>query len=233
MYVSDANYLAALVKGVRERAGMTQRGLADAMGYSEALIQKIELGTRMPGLKVLAALAGVLELSSWESRYLHLLGGRTMQDSGTPPPNIEGYLESLMPHPAAWITPGWTIVHANSKFEHLFPGLWMTPNFIHWHYHSVKSRKVIENWEQTSEWCVGWLRWSLAANPDDPALKRIVNSLMPISVFQQQWQQPIPIDPDTRAWVINDSVGAVQILDMRTWHNPQSSGSLLLGVASG
>lgn len=41
-----------------------------------------------------------------------------------------------------------------------------------------------------------------------------------------------PIDPDTRTWVINDSDGAVQILDMRTWHNPQSAGSPLLGVGS-
>lgn len=74
--MSDANLLGSLVKGARERAGLTQRELADQMTYSEAWIQKIERGASAPGVKVLAALASVLQLSPWETRYLHLLGGR-------------------------------------------------------------------------------------------------------------------------------------------------------------
>lgn len=231
MYVPNENYLGLLVKGARDRAGLTQRELADRMTYSEAWVQKIERGASMPGVKVLAALASALELSSWETRYLHLLGGRTLHDTGAPPPNIASYLDSLMPHPAAWINPGWTIVESNRQFQKLFPGVWMARNFIHWHYHSVKSRKVIANWEQSSEWCVGWLKYSLAATPDDVALNRIISSLMPITIFQEQWERPIPTDPDTRPWVINNNNGGNALtLDMRTWHNPQSSGSLLLGV---
>ncbi|WP_165702142.1 helix-turn-helix domain-containing protein [Mycobacteroides abscessus] len=230
MSSSNANsYLAALVKGARDRATLTQKDLASAMGYSREWIQKIEAGTNIPGVKVLAALADALQLSPWETRYLHLLGGRTVLEAGTPPKDIDAYLESLMPHPAAWVTPGWTVVGSNRKFLNLFPGVWMANNFIHWHYHSVRSRKVIANWEQSSEWCVGWLRYNLAANPDHPAITRIIDSLMPITVFREQWDQPIPTDPETRPWIINNE-GAEMTFDMRTWHSPQASGSLLLGV---
>ncbi|MUM15547.1 helix-turn-helix domain-containing protein [Mycobacterium sp. CBMA271] len=228
--MSNANLLGSLVKAARERAGLTQLALASVTGYSEAWVQKIEAGTRVPGVKVLAALASALELSPWETQYLHRLGGRAMVDTATLPTNVEVYLASLMPHAAAWITPGWTIVGSNEKFQQYFPGVWMAPNFIHWHYHSVRSRNVIPNWEQSSQWCIGRLKWSLAASPDHPDLKRIVNSLMPITVFQEQWKQPIPTDPETRPWVLNDVDGTVRTLDMRAWHTPQSSGSLLLGV---
>ena len=57
------------LKAARSRRGMTMRTLADASGFSEGLISKIENGKAMPSLLTLVRLAGALGVTpAWVLR---------------------------------------------------------------------------------------------------------------------------------------------------------------------
>ncbi|WP_234715426.1 hypothetical protein [Mycobacteroides immunogenum] len=149
-----------------------------------------------------------------------------------PMPDIRRYIQAVNPHPAAWMSAGWTVEEANDEFMRLFKGVWITPNLVHWHYHSTKALDVIQNWDETSEWCVGLLRFGLAAAPSDLGLQSVVRSLMPIKVFKRQWDsQIIPIDPATRPWVLRDlDTEDIVTVDMRAWRSSMHDGVLLFGA---
>lgn len=54
MSVTQTLPFGTLLKQLRKRAGMTQRDLAAALGYSDSLISSLEKGQRLPDLKVVA-----------------------------------------------------------------------------------------------------------------------------------------------------------------------------------
>ncbi|WP_236745691.1 helix-turn-helix domain-containing protein [Mycobacteroides abscessus] len=66
------NEFGAFIKSARERHDMTQLGLAHATGFSLRWIQGVESGVP-PSARGLRSLAEALQLSQWESGYLHLL----------------------------------------------------------------------------------------------------------------------------------------------------------------
>lgn len=219
------------MRAVRDRAQMSQRQLAQRTGYTVGQIQHFEAGRRTATGNGLDSLTRALNLSSWEIQYLYALGGRVSAES-TGVVDIASYLQAIEPHPAAWMDAGWTVQESNEAFRRLFPGLWMTPNLVHWHYHSVKARDVIQNWNETSEWCVGLLRFGIAAAPKDPGLQEVISSLMPIRAFRTQWDaQIIPVDPATRPWILRDLESRELLtVDMRAWHTRSTSGMLLFGA---
>lgn len=232
--MAPRNDLGSFVRAARTRRGITRPQLASLTGYSESWVRQVETNTHNPPAAGSDAISKALGLSSWETRYLYALGGKMPAESTVPLPDVRTYLQALNPHPAAWMSAAWTVEEANDEFMRLFKGVWITPNLVHWHYHSTKALDVIQNWTATSEWCVGLLRFGLAVSPDDDGLQSVVRSLLPIKVFQRQWDsQIIPVDPATRPWVIRDlDTGAMLTLDMRAWRTTGQSGVLLLGAVT-
>jgi len=89
--------LGELLKFLRRRAGLTQRELSMAVGYSDAQISRIEKGERIPDAATLQALfVPALDLDrdpGWVSRLLELAAGARHPDSSgsaqsTPPNNL-------------------------------------------------------------------------------------------------------------------------------------------------
>ncbi|SHV17566.1 transcriptional regulatory protein [Mycobacteroides abscessus subsp. abscessus] len=229
-----SNSLGEFVKAARERAGYTQQSLADAGPVSIRWIQNIEKST-MPSERVLGILATTLRLSQWETEYLYLLARRTAPPASAPEPpaEIPLYLEAMSPNPAAYLDAAWKIEHSNSEFERLFLGIWFTPNFVYWHYVGRRTLDIVENWETTSSWVVSQLRYSMAADPDNPAITEIVDRLMPVDLFAHEWEKHIiPADPAELPWIVHDlDTGAVLTLDMRLWRPAgRNTGTLILGA---
>lgn len=220
------------VRAARLRAALSGPELAEKMGYSPAWIYRIETGRAVPSVKVLDALAAALSLSAWESRYLFALARKVMPEEGeaTDAPQ-QPFLDALDPNPAAWMNTSWTIMRSNAEFRRLFHGVQLQPNLIFWHYVAVNAREIIVNWEETSQWCVGWLRFGLGAGV--PGVAKMVQTMLPAKVFRAQWEaQVIPIDPATRPWIVRDlGAGRELTLDMRAWRPAgQQPGVLLVGA---
>lgn len=226
--------LGGFVRAARLRAGMSGKELADRLGYSLAWVYKVEKGRAQPSLRLLSEMPAALGLSSWETRYLYVLGGRMTPIAGLEDESVQSYLDALLPNPAAWLTSAWTAKEYNAEFGRIFKGIALVPNLIHWHFASVKARDVIVDWTATSEWCVGWLRFGVALDPSDAMLARTVQSLMPMRAFRAQWDaQVIPVDPGTRPWVVRDLDERRELtLDMRAWRNTYRPGVLLLGAVT-
>ncbi|OHU47419.1 hypothetical protein BKG82_27830 [Mycobacteroides chelonae] len=231
-----SNSLGEFVKAARDRAGYTQQSLADAtLGQiSIRWVQNIEKGT-LPSERVLGILATTLHLSQWETEYLYLLARRAAPPANAPEPPAEMplYLEAMSPNPAAYLDAAWKVEHTNNEFTRLFQGLRFTPNFVYWHYVGRRTLDIVENWETTSSWVVSQLRYSMAADPDNPAVTEIVDRLMPVDLFAQEWgKHIIPADPAELPWIVHDlDTGAVITLDMRLWRPAgRNTGTLILGA---
>ncbi|RIS72867.1 helix-turn-helix domain-containing protein [Mycobacteroides abscessus] len=228
----SGNNQGQFLRAVRDRAQMSQRQLARLAGYSDGQIQHFEAGRRRPSPDDLGRLARHLGLSSWETHYLYALGGKLASTPGSEIPDMESYLESLNPHPAAYLSSGWTVEHANSEFERIFKGLWISPNFLNWHYVGRRTPDIILDWASSSDWLISWLKFNLALSPDDPDLQGVLDKMTPITSFSKQWDRnTIPADPASKPWTVRDlDNDSILRIDMRVWRAGQSSDLLLLGV---
>lgn len=229
-----SNSLGEFIKHARERAGLTQQSLANATEFSIRWVQNLEAGM-VPSERGIIIVAKTLELSQWETDYLHLLAHKAPPTviAAEIPPDLPIYLEAMSPNPAAYLDAAWAVVHMNSEFERLFQGLWFAPNFIYWHYVGRMTLDIVENWETTSSWVVSWLRYNIAAFPDNPAIVEIRDRLMPVKVFAEEWNKHIiPADPAELPWIIHDlETGNVLTLDMRVWRpSGRNTGTLILGA---
>lgn len=227
-----ANEFGSFVKNARERQGMTQMGLAQATGFSLRWIQGVESGIA-PSVRGLNSLSEALRLSQWESGYLYLLVHRPppVTITSAPPADVSDYLQSLNPNPAAFLTPAWTVINANSEFTRLFKGLWISPNFLYWHYIGRRTPEIILDWQSSSDWLMAWLRLNMALTPDDPDLIETIEKLLKVRAFVEQWENNvIPVDPSARQWTVCDvDNGIVLNIDMRVWRAGLSSSIMLLG----
>ncbi len=210
---------------------MSQRRLASLTGYTVAQIQHFESGRRRLSSDSAELIAQHLHMTPRETQYFHALGGWVHAKSALPA-GIAEYLQGIEPHPAAWMNAAWKVEEQNGAFQRLFPLGGTNLNLIHWHYHSPLAREIIQNWEETSSWCVGLLRFSIAITPDDPGLCALLDSLMLLKEFRSQWDaQIIPVDPATRPWILRDTEnGDVISVNLRAWHTRSNAGMLLLGV---
>lgn len=222
------------LRAVRDRAQMSQRRLASLTGYTVAQIQHYESGRRRLSSDSAELIAQHLRMTPRETQYFHALGGWVHAKSALPA-GIAEYLRGIEPHPAAWMDAAWKVEEHNEAFHRLLPLSNGHPNLIHWHYHSPAAREIIQNWDETSQWCVGLLRFSIAITPEDPGLRELLDSLMSLEEFRIQWaSQIIPIDPATRPWVLRDvQNGDVVTVNLRAWHTRSNAGMLLLGVVIG
>ncbi|BAX98907.1 transcriptional regulator [Mycobacteroides stephanolepidis] len=226
------NDLGSFLRAARARSGITRRQLGARAGYSESWIRQVETNTHHPPETALTPIAQALGLSSWETHYLFALGGKMAGTAGLEIPDVSDYLEALNPHPAAYLSAGWTVQHANSEFERLFKGLWISPNFVNWHYVGRRTPDILLDYQSSSDWLISWLKFNLALTPEDPDLTYVLHKMAPINDFARHWERnTIPADPASRPWLVRDLDNeSVLRVNMRVWRAGQSSDLMLLGV---
>lgn len=177
-------------------------------------------------------LADALKLSDWETHYLFAASGVMLPDPMLDDAEaMRTYIDALLqPNPALVLDVSWRIAAYNREWQRLFKGVWLTPSMHQWLYVSTTSRSIVRNWDEVSQWCVGWLRYGMAVDPDTVA--PVVRMLMSITVFRREWQaQVIPVDPATRPWIVHDrDNGCESTIDMQVWRASPMPGALLLGA---
>lgn len=151
--MADAHLaIAGYLREAREAAGLTRAELAKRAGVSEALIQKLEQGTRPPTATALGALFEALDVPvqyrDHAAKVLQPELTRLVNNEGTPDPAELAFLESL-PYPACYQTmPTMDVVAANKAYRQAFPGLDPGTNVMAWMMLDPRAKESIEDWER-------------------------------------------------------------------------------------
>ncbi|WP_067548358.1 helix-turn-helix domain-containing protein [Nocardia crassostreae] len=150
--------IAGYLRERREAAGLTRAELARKAGVSEALIQKLEQGTRPPTSATLGALFEALDVPAQFREY----AASVMQpeltalgfDDEAPSPAELAFLNSL-PYPACYQTlPSVDLIAANEAYLRAFPGLAPGGNIIEWMLLNPNAKYVLEDWEGQTHFMV-------------------------------------------------------------------------------
>jgi hypothetical protein len=90
-----------LLKFLRQRAGLTQRELSIAVGYTESHISRLEHEQRAPDAAVVAArfvpALGLETEPAWVARLLALAGSPAAREAAAPSPPVAGPLPGNLP----------------------------------------------------------------------------------------------------------------------------------------
>lgn len=165
--IASRSEIADYLRGRREAAGLTRSELAQRAGVSEALIQKIEQGTRQPTATALGALFDALQVPPQVREYAATKLQPELATFGTeispPEPYELDFLESI-PYPACYQTmPAVDLVAANQAYLRAFPGLEPGGNIIEWMLLDPRAREVIYDWEREAHFMVYGFRYMGAA----------------------------------------------------------------------
>jgi transcriptional regulator with XRE-family HTH domain len=186
----------------RRVTGLRREELALAAGVSVDYYTRMEQG-RVGNVsdQVLEAVAGVLRLSSDESRHLRelLKDGRDtpMRPSSVRTPirpraALRMMLDVLDPVPALLMTGVLDIVAINRMGAALMTDFGAMPraqrNEIRWVFLDPKARDVFADWEEVAMESVAWLRGALGRAGNDPRPQELVDELIRQSPeFARSW----------------------------------------------
>ncbi|GAB2568860.1 helix-turn-helix domain-containing protein [Nocardia heshunensis] len=170
--------IADYLRGRREAAGLTRAELSRRAGVSEALIQKIEQGTRQPTAVALGALFTVLEVPVQVREHVATLLQPQLASFGTditPPEPYELDFLNDMPHPACYQTmPAVDLVAANDAYLRAFPGLVPGGVIIEWMLLDPRAREVMADWERDAHFMVYGFRYMAPAIHSPERIAEIV-----------------------------------------------------------
>jgi transcriptional regulator with XRE-family HTH domain len=186
----------------RRVAGLRREELALAAGVSVDYYTRMEQG-RVGNVsdQVLEAVAGVLRLSSDESRHLRelLKDGRDtpMRPSSVRAPirpraALRMMLDVLDPVPALLMTGVLDVVAINRTGAALMTDFEAMPraqrNEIRWIFLDPRARDVLADWEEVAMESVAWLRGALGRAGNDPRPQELVDELIRQSPeFARHW----------------------------------------------
>lgn len=207
-----ANYL----RERREVAGLSRAELGRRAGVSEALIQKIEQGTRTPTATALAALYEALDVPHQYREHAAAvlqpgLAGLAAYHEAPEPAEL-AFLHGL-PNPACYQTvPALDVIAANEAYLRWFPGLVVGGNVIEWMLFDPRSRDAISEWDYTAHIMVHGFRYMAAGNTAPERAAEIVATCGQSPDWDRFWHTDIaPADiprkptamrsPDTGDWV--------------------------------
>lgn len=194
-----------LLREWRNRRGLSQLGLANAIGTSPRHISFIETGRSRPGRDLVLRLATHLDVPHRERNALLSAAGlspvyleRSLDDVDLTPYRqaIEAVLENHNPYPATAVDRWGTVLKANDGARRLTPDIEQyTPERAQDALLGPgPARETILNWEEVAWAYVDRLERSAAANPDDQTialLKRAQQHMIEVD-------RP-PIAPDSAA----------------------------------
>ncbi|UFS99248.1 helix-turn-helix domain-containing protein [Nocardia huaxiensis] len=208
--------IAGYLRARREATGLTRAELAKRAGVSEALIQKIEQGTRAPTSTALGALFDALEVPvQFREHAANILQSELTKlgsDWGAPEPAEMDFLDGL-PHPACYqAMPGMDVVAANEAYLRAFPGLEPGGNIIVWMLTNPVAREVIDDWEREAHLQVHAFRHMAPGLVPGERIAEVSALCATSPDWDRLWHTDIPPedvprkpmrvrDPDTGEWV--------------------------------
>lgn len=186
--------------GPRRTPGLRREELAALAGLSIDYYIRLEQGKETnPSGPILAGLAQALLLNDEERAHLYALAnhvaGRTAPAGGRASrvvrPGIRQLLETVRPYPAYLLTRTSDVLAANPEALVLFHGItdWPEPrNTIRYTFCHPAARELFADWEQVAASTAAHLHALQAAEPDDPDVVALVDSLLADSPeFARLW----------------------------------------------
>lgn len=208
--------IADYVRARREAAGLTRAELARRAGVSEALIQKIEQGTRQPTPVALGALFTALDVPVQAREHAATLLQPELLSFGTdftPPEPYELEFLRGLPHPACFqMMPTVDLVAANDAYLRAFPGLEPGDVILEWMMLDPRAREVIEDWEREAHFMVFGFRFMAAPIHSPERIAAIIERCSAAPEWERFWstevspadieRRPIRVrSPETGEWV--------------------------------
>ncbi|WP_067813382.1 helix-turn-helix domain-containing protein [Nocardia inohanensis] len=190
----------AIARFLRERrmaARLTRAELARKAGVSEALIQKLEQGTRPPTPTALHALFQALDVPPVYREYaaLVLQPELTAVANGIEPTASELDLLASLPHPACYQhAPAMDLIAANAAYARAFPGLEPGRNIIEWFLKDPRSRLVVENWQREVHVLVQAFRHMAPGIVAPDRIEEIIRLCEPSPEWQRLWSTDLPTE---------------------------------------
>ncbi|MGX1807960.1 MmyB family transcriptional regulator [Nocardia sp. NPDC055321] len=209
--------IAGYLRECREAAGLTRAELAKRAGVSEALLQKLEQGTRPPTSTALGALFEALDVPvqyrDHAAKVLQPELTSQVDNEGTPDAAELAFLHSL-PYPACYQTmPALDVLAANDAYRRAFPGLDPGANVMAWMLLDPRAREVIADWARETHLIVRAFRFTAPGLLSPERIEELTR------LFREQcpewdyfWGTDIPVSdiprrpilvrsPDTGDWV--------------------------------
>ncbi|GAB4587243.1 helix-turn-helix domain-containing protein [Nocardia sp. IFM 10818] len=188
--------IAGYLRERREHAGLTRAELARRAGVSEALIQKLEQGTRPPTATALGALFDALDVPVQvreHAAYLLQPELTAIVPDGYGPDAAElDFLDSI-PYPACYQTmPALDCVAANEPYRRAFPGLDAGVNVLVWTLLDPRAREVIGNWETIAHMMVHAFRHLAPGMMPPERIAELTRQLERAPEWERMWAADIP-----------------------------------------
>ncbi|MFI6869420.1 helix-turn-helix domain-containing protein [Nocardia sp. NPDC050406] len=194
--VEPREAIAGYLRERREAARLTRAELARKAGVSEALIQKLEQGTRAPTAAALGALFEALDVPSTYREYAAIVLQpelATTANSGLVPSQVELDFLNSLPNPACYQTvPALDLVAANEAYTRAFPGLVPGVNIIAWMLLDPRARQVIEGWERETHLIVQSFRHMAPGITEPERIAEITRICEQSPDWQRFWSTDIP-----------------------------------------
>ncbi|MET9491337.1 helix-turn-helix domain-containing protein [Nocardia sp. NPDC006630] len=188
--------IAGFLRVRREAAGLTRAELARRAGVSEALIQKVEQGTRHPTPTALAALFEALDVPMQYREHAANVLQPELTDipyDGDIPEQAELDFLSSLPYPACYQTlPGLDLIAANDAYLQAFPGLTPGVNIIAWMLLDPIARHVMGDWEREAHFMVWAFRHMAPGIATPERIEEITLLCREAPDWERFWSTDIP-----------------------------------------
>ncbi|WP_225440248.1 helix-turn-helix transcriptional regulator [Amycolatopsis eburnea] len=178
----------------RRVPGLRREEVAVLAGVSTDYYTHLEQGReRTPSPKVLAALAGALQLDDLAREHLFQLGISGLSQGPSPErvePDLVQLLDRLSEVPALIIGPSQDVLAANRLAVALYSGFERFDNLIRMIFLDPFARQFFDDWSWATEVAVKNLRSSSASFPRDPRVVHLVGEMTQrSSAFSRLWSR--------------------------------------------
>ncbi|OBA60581.1 hypothetical protein A5647_13435 [Mycobacterium sp. 1100029.7] len=195
--------------GRRRVSGLRREEVASLAGISTDYYCRLEQGKEAsPSDQVLRAIGRALQLGEDDLMYMRNLVHRKdfaceMGPFQKPHFALGSLLDSWSLTPAVVLDPATTVVCANSLALALCPHHAVGTNLVRAVFLEPELRSFYENWERLTEWCVSFIRATLAQRCE-PTLLDLVDDLNADSAwFRQLWGRHDVTEKTPRIVAIN------------------------------
>jgi transcriptional regulator with XRE-family HTH domain len=226
---ADPDELSIPSYGRRRVAGVRREELAAMAGVSASYYVRIEQGAVTASPAVLEAIASALGLDDDDRRHMFQLARTRDYGPDAPRPNqLPGQVDQLMRsvttipigvlgHDMTLL--GWNrLAHAVFAEFVDFDAPWSTPGGVNWArvlFCDARCQALFANWDAVTIDVAGRLRTSLARDPDNPAVREIIDELQRDSPrFATLWGwKPVRERPLGTVYIDHPTVGPLELRD--------------------
>ncbi|GAB1340370.1 helix-turn-helix domain-containing protein [Streptomyces sp. E-15] len=223
----------------RRVAGLRREEVARLASISVDYYTRLEQGRVRASAPVLATLAGALRLDDDQKRYVYELAGRSdAQPSRRRPaqrvrPAMRRLLDQLTGTPALVLGRRLDVLAWNPAAAALYTDFGAVPagrrNYLRLLFTDPGIRELHREWRHDARDAVAALRMEAAADPDDPALVRLVGELTILDADFRTWWAEHRVNGASHGTkhYRHPLVGDLS-LDCDTWADPAGSGQRLM-----